>query len=67
MSTQATTNSFFLYLPYTAPHAPLQAWPEDIAKFEGHFSEGWDVLATASYRWLIEAGHYQRDLCSVSR
>jgi arylsulfatase A-like enzyme len=26
---------FFLYLPYTAPHAPLQAWPEDIAKFKG--------------------------------
>ena len=24
---------FVLYLPYTAPHYPLHAWPEDIAKY----------------------------------
>lgn len=35
---------FFHYLPYTAPHYPLHAKPEDIAKYKGKYSEGWDVL-----------------------
>ena len=56
---------FFLYLPYTAPHAPLQAWPEDIAKFEGHFSEGWDVLRRRRYRRLIEEGIIN-EACALS-
>ncbi|MEX2578113.1 MAG: arylsulfatase [Verrucomicrobiales bacterium] len=47
---------FFLYLSYTAPHAPLHAWPEDIRKFEGAFAEGWDVLRRKRYERLVEAG-----------
>lgn len=35
---------FFHYLPYTAPHYPLHAKPEDIAKYKGRYAEGWDVL-----------------------
>ena len=35
---------FLLYLPYTAPHYPLHAWPEDIAKYRGKFKAGWDVI-----------------------
>ncbi len=35
---------FFLYLAYTAPHWPLQALPEDIAKYRGKYDAGWDVL-----------------------
>lgn len=35
---------FFQYVAYTAPHWPLHALPEDIQKYEGRFSEGWDVL-----------------------
>ncbi len=33
---------FFLYLAYTAPHFPLHAKPEDIEKYRGRFSAGWD-------------------------
>lgn len=40
----ATGKPFFHYLPYTAPHYPLQAKPEDIAKYRGKYAEGWDVL-----------------------
>lgn len=46
----------FLYVPYTAPHAPLHAWPEDIAKFKGRFAEGWDVLRQRRYQRLIDEG-----------
>jgi len=33
---------FFLHLCYTAPHFPLHAKPEDIAKYRGKFLHGWD-------------------------
>ena len=35
---------FLLYLPYTAPHYPLHAWPEDIAKYRGKYKIGWDEI-----------------------
>lgn len=35
---------FFLYLAYTAPHWPVQAPAEDIARFAGRYREGWDAL-----------------------
>ncbi len=37
---QIDEKPFFLYLAYTAPHDPLMAWPEDIAKYEGKYSNG---------------------------
>ncbi len=35
---------FFHYIPYTAPHYPLHAKPEDITKYKGRYAEGWDAL-----------------------
>jgi len=35
---------FLLHLCYTAPHYPLHAKPEDIAKYRGKYSAGWDQL-----------------------
>ena len=35
---------FFAYLPFTAPHWPLQAPPEIIAKYKGMYDEGPSVL-----------------------
>lgn len=35
---------FFLYVAFTAPHWPLQALPEDIAKYKGKYDIGWDSL-----------------------
>lgn len=36
---------FFLYLPFTAPHYPLHALPEDIAQVGDRYAEGWDSIA----------------------
>ncbi len=47
---------FFLYLAYTAPHWPLHAWPEDIAKHKGRYAIGWDELRQRRYRRQIELG-----------
>ena len=35
---------YLLYVAYTAPHLPLHAFPEDIAKYKGKYLIGWDEL-----------------------
>lgn len=40
---------FFLHIAYTAPHYPIQAWPEDIAKYRGKYLAGWDAVRAARY------------------
>lgn len=35
---------FFAYLAFTAPHWPLQAHPEDIARYKGRYDMGFDAL-----------------------
>jgi len=45
---------FFLYVAYTAPHWPLHAWPEDIAKYKGKFMSGWDSLRAARFERMIK-------------
>ncbi|MEZ4869058.1 MAG: arylsulfatase [Caldilineaceae bacterium] len=48
---------FFLYLAYTAPHWPLHALPEDIAKYEGRYRRGgWDALRTSRHEELKGLG-----------
>jgi len=52
---------FFLYLAYNAPHWPLQALPEDIAKYKGRYSIGWDSLRTLRHKNAIEEGVIDKD------
>ena len=47
---------FFLYLAYNAPHWPLQALPEDIAKYKGKYQMGWDSLRTIRYQNALKKG-----------
>ncbi|MBK5291519.1 MAG: arylsulfatase [Acidobacteriia bacterium] len=52
----ATADPFFLYLAYTAPHWPLHAWPEDIARYRGKYKMGWDELRKRRHARQIEMG-----------
>ncbi|HEO69658.1 MAG TPA: arylsulfatase [Candidatus Hydrogenedentes bacterium] len=47
---------FFLYVAYTAPHYPLQAPPEDIAKFRGKYRVGWDAVRAERYKRMVAMG-----------
>lgn len=47
---------FLLYLPYTAPHYPLHAWPEDIAKYRGKYKVGWDEIRKQRFARMKELG-----------
>lgn len=47
---------FFLYLAHNAPHFPLHALPEDIAKYKGRYQAGWDAIRARRYERLRELG-----------
>jgi len=46
----------FQYVAYTAPHWPLHAHEEDIAKYKGRFDKGWDTLRAERLERLVRAG-----------
>lgn len=47
---------FFAYLPFSAPHWPLQAPDAEIAKYRGRYDAGPDVLREARLARLRELG-----------
>jgi arylsulfatase A-like enzyme len=47
---------FFLYFAHVAMHGPLQAKPEDIAKYRGSYAEGWDVLRERRFAKQLAEG-----------
>lgn len=46
----------FLYVSHVAPHWPLHALPEDIAKYEGVYDVGWDWIREARHARMKELG-----------
>lgn len=47
---------WFLYLAYNAPHFPLQAPREEIAKYADTYIKGWDAIRAARYQRQKELG-----------
>jgi len=52
----SATKPFFLYIANNAVHAPLQAKPEDLAKYRGRYDAGWTAIREARHRRQIELG-----------
>lgn len=44
LARETPARPWFLYLAYNAPHFPLHAPPEDIAKYANRYQGGWDEL-----------------------
>lgn len=53
---------FFGYLAFTAPHYPLQAPAEDIARYHGRYDAGYDVLRTQRLDGLKREGLVSSDV-----
>lgn len=51
-----TAKPFFLYLAFNAPHWPLQAPAEDIAKYKGKYDAGWDSVRSLRLARQKESG-----------
>jgi arylsulfatase A-like enzyme len=58
-------NPFFLLLPYHAAHYPLQARPEDIAKYRGKYKKGWDKIRAERFERMKKLGIVEED-CQIS-
>ncbi|MCL4120576.1 UNVERIFIED_CONTAM: hypothetical protein GTU68_028557 [Idotea baltica] len=52
---------FLLLLPYHAAHYPLQARPEDIAKYQGKYMKGWDELRSERFVKMKKIGILDKD------
>ena len=53
---QRSDDPLFMFVSYTAPHWPLHAHREDIAKYADRFDDGWDVLREQRLERLVKAG-----------
>jgi arylsulfatase A-like enzyme len=47
---------FFAYLAFTAPHWPLHASDEDIAKYEGRYTAGYEALRSERFERMKKLG-----------
>jgi arylsulfatase len=47
---------FFMYVAFYAPHRPLHAKPEDIAKYRGKYLVGWDKIRADRYQRQLKMG-----------
>ncbi len=53
---KAQNKPFFLYFAHGAPHFPLKAPQEMIAKYRGKYKVGWDRLREARHQRQVEMG-----------
>lgn len=53
---------FFHYIPFIAPHFPLHALREDIAKYRDRYLDGWDKMREARFARQKEMGITQTSL-----
>jgi arylsulfatase len=52
---------FFMYVAFTAAHWPMHALPEDIARYDGWYDDGYDPVREARLEKMIELGILPQD------
>lgn len=52
---------FYLHLTFNAPHFPIQARTEDIARYLGKYNKGWDSLRYDRYNRLLAMGIIKKE------
>ena len=58
---------FFQYIAFHAPHFPLQALPEDIAKYRDKYLGGWDAMRETRFARQKEMGITATTLSPLER
>ncbi len=58
---------FLMYVAYTAPHWPLHAHPDDIAKYRGKYTHGWGKVREARLARMIEMGIINKEWAMTPR
>jgi arylsulfatase len=63
----AEKKPFYLHLCHNAPHFPLQAPAEEIAKFRGKYRAGWGAIRDARYARQLELGIIDKSWAKAPR
>ncbi len=58
---------FFQYVAFNAPHFPLQALPEDIARYRESYRRGWDVARSERWQRMKKMGIIRHPLPPLER
>jgi len=58
---------FFQYVAFIAPHFPLHALPEDIARYRDKYLDGWDVMRQRRFARQQELGLVNTTLSKLER
>ena len=58
---------FFSYLAFTVPHFPLQAPPEDIARYKDKYLKGWEVTREERFARQKKTGIVNTTLSAIER
>ena len=58
---------FFHYIAFHAPHFPLHALPEDIAKYRDKYLDGWEKIRQSRFDRQKELGITNTTLSSIER
>ncbi len=58
---------FFHYVAFIAPHFPLHALPEDIARYRDTYQDGWEAMRAARFARQQQLGITRSTLSAVER
>ena len=58
---------FFQYIAFIAPHFPLHARPEDIAKYKDRYLDGWDEMRKARFQRQLAMGIHNTSLSKLEK
>lgn len=58
---------FFSYVAFLAPHFPLHALPEDIARYKDKYTNGWESSRQARFERIQKLGLVKGSLSAVER
>ena len=64
---QHSSKPFFQFLTFTAPHFPLHALPQDIAKYKGKYDSGWDQIRQERFKRIEAMGIVDGTLSKTER
>jgi arylsulfatase A-like enzyme len=66
-ATQHANKPFFAYVAFLAPHFPLQAPQEDIARYKGRYDAGWEKIRGERWQRMQDMSVVRGQLSVVER
>lgn len=66
-SSEFPDKPFFQYIAFHAPHFPLHALPQDIAKYRDKYLSGWDVMRKERHQRQTAMGLVNTPLAALDR